>query len=136
VAIFLSKTGTSPYQEITIDNLAKENNITIDEKSGLNSSDVIETIYLILTGETKTELRLKVENELKTGGSLWISKCDINENPIKWEKLLIFNENLDTLQYDKDEISIPIKFKWSIINNIYFNTQSTYGAFINIYDII
>ena len=136
MSIFLSKTDSYPYVEITRD-LPKIDITSIQETKNYNTIDVIDTIYLIILKEhTKTELRVKIVNESKIGSSLWLSKLDEFGVPIKWEQMLKFTEGLDTSQNINDEIVIPIKIKWSTINNVYLNRNLIYNAIVNIYDIV
>ena len=69
MAIFLSKINTAPYDEITIEN-PRSDITTIEEVKTYNTSDFIDTIYLILIDEKKEEIRLKVENEPIRGAGL------------------------------------------------------------------
>lgn len=132
MAIFLSKINTAPYDEITIEN-PRSDITTIEEVKTYNTSDFIDTIYLILIDEKKEEIRLKVENEPIRGAGLSINnKVDGNGNLI-WEKQIILS-NLDTLDGINNTLVIPIKIKWSTLNNIYFNNSFNYNAIINIYD--
>lgn len=129
--VFISSNNIFPYNIITYLN-PDWKSLSIDSEQGASTKRVKDYLYLIVKdGYNYPELKVKVENESGLGIALDISKVDTVGNPIKWDKVLTFN---DCYTNGVDYIQM-FAYRWSAINNIYLTKSSTYRALLNIYEV-
>ena len=128
MSVFLSKNNIKPYNILS--DLRKDDSVEITQAS----NTVIENeeyLYVIFNEQNYTSIEIRVENENSSGVSLYISPVDTIGNPTHWGKLITLN-NIDATVQD---IKVMIKYKWSVINNIYLLKRLEVSGNINIYEV-
>lgn len=130
MAVFLSYTNVTPYQPVTV--ISIPSNIEIDSQHDL---DVVytdaELLYLVIQDEQYDQVELRVENENARGSSLYISPIDAIGTPTHWGKQIILTNVSGMI----DDFVYAFKYRWAVVNNIYFVLDTTPTATLNIYGV-
>lgn len=124
--IWLSKTSTPPYTTIA----GLSDALTIEKTADFESISTIGLLYIVMDHVQYSNVQLRVEGETTLGTSLTISLLDIIGEPTHWGKLIEL-ENINTPEGIQ---TIPIKYKWTAINNIYILKTFKSTGNINIYN--
>ena len=129
MAIFLSYNNTIPYN--TLDSLRVSDSLEVSSTHGSNTIEQIGILYIIATATLFPNLEIRVENENASGVSLYISPVDGMGVPTHWGKLM----TLSNINASDNDVKIMIKYKWSVINNIYILKRLNVSGNINIYGV-
>ena len=128
--IFLSKTLSEPYEIIGESNILE----LIADINDLDPYDLVKEvetdIYLVVKdGYSYDNVRVVVENEYFTGGSITISETTSGGDSIEYKKSL----NLGTISASGSDTVIRLKVKFAVLNNPEFLKYVEFPANINIY---
>ncbi len=130
--VFISRNKKEPFELVT-SLLPIKSEVDIYQNVNISTEDVINCVYMIAENANYPLLRMRVEGEFGIGSSLWISKTNLDGDPIKWEKELIFKNINAADQLDMCIITM-VKTKWSVVSNTKLLKSFNATAYINIYD--
>lgn len=127
--IYFSDTNVPPYNRLEEQFFT----ITIDHTSGLDIVEEERKLYLVVEAGAGyfPWIMVAVRGETASGVSLWVSKVDPLDNPIKWEKDIQF----DDVDARYTTQTFPFKIKFTVLNNIYLLTPQNRkgGMFLHIF---
>ena len=129
MSVFISTTNIAPFNPVDFDRIT--NNIIINSTENTDSKTFEDVLYLIVTSGTYDTIEIKVENELSSGASLYISPVDGVGIPTHWGKQIILNDII----IDQTNVIVPFKYKWVVINNIYILKTQKIAGYLNVYKI-
>lgn len=130
MSIILANNNTEPYDVLSTVRF-KEDELSINATTGYEVTEYQDMFYVIVTDDTISRLEVRVEAEGYTGLSLDISGVDYIGNILGWGKKVVIL-NIDASTYVQ---KYPIKYKWSVINNIYLLKTQKNAAYINVYEV-
>jgi hypothetical protein len=130
MSVILSNNNTEPYDILSTIRF-KEDELSINATSGYEITEYQDMFYVIVENAVIPRLEVRVEAEGYTGISLSISKIDHIGNIIGWSKKAVIT-NIDASSYVQ---KFPIKYRWSVVNNIYLLKTQNNTAYVNVYEV-
>lgn len=128
--VILANNNVEPYDILSTVRF-KSDSLSINATTGYEVTEYQDMFYVIVTEETISKLEIRVEAEGYTGISLVISAVDMVGNILGWGKKVTIS-NIDASTYTQ---KYQIKYKWSVINNIYLLKTQKNAAYINVYEV-
>ena len=126
MALFFSKNNTEPYEiiddvnQFMVDGYIFDKDVIYWTGQNIGEGDVIYIegyFYVIATDEIYTNVKVKVNYVYDTGVDLKISLTDYLGNPIEFKREVNIGY-IDASAYHQKYL---LKYRWYVLNNIFFN---------------